>query len=41
MLGESIILKYEGNSWFLLGTISLVFINLGIGLMIKYKWGSF
>tara|TARA_B100000900_G_scaffold176910_1_gene150018 strand:- start:1055 stop:1243 length:189 start_codon:yes stop_codon:yes gene_type:complete len=41
LLGESIILKYEGNSWFLSGTISLVFINLGLGLMIKYKWGSF
>jgi len=41
LLGESIILKYEGNSWFLSGTISLVFINLGLGLMIKHKWGSF
>tara|TARA_S200000501_G_scaffold335075_1_gene339504 strand:- start:357 stop:545 length:189 start_codon:yes stop_codon:yes gene_type:complete len=41
LLGESIILKYEGNSWFISGTISLVLINLGLGLMIKYKWGSF
>ncbi|PDH47701.1 MAG: hypothetical protein CND26_01710 [Bacteroidetes bacterium MED-G13] len=41
LLGESIILKYEGDSWFLSGTISLVLINLGLGLMIKYKWGSF
>tara|TARA_B100001173_G_scaffold288479_1_gene277646 strand:+ start:176 stop:364 length:189 start_codon:yes stop_codon:yes gene_type:complete len=40
-LGESIILKYEGNSWFISGTISLILINLGLGLMIKHKWGSF
>lgn len=41
ILGESIIMKYESQNWVLLGTISLILINAGLGFMIKYKWGSF
>tara|TARA_B100000212_G_scaffold215591_1_gene163083 strand:- start:358 stop:591 length:234 start_codon:yes stop_codon:yes gene_type:complete len=41
IFGEAIISKYENTQWFLLGTSSLILINLGLGLMIKYRWGSF
>ena len=41
VLGEAIISKYENSNWILIGTISLVLINLGLGLMIKNKWGTF
>ncbi len=41
VLGEAIISKYENSNWILIGTISLVLINSGLGLMIKNKWGSF
>ena len=29
------------KDWFFFGTLSLIFINLGLGLMIKNNWGSF
>ena len=41
LFGESVIYKYENQDWFLCGTASLIFINLGLGLMIKNNWGSF
>tara|TARA_Y100000816_G_scaffold125810_1_gene88519 strand:+ start:192 stop:380 length:189 start_codon:yes stop_codon:yes gene_type:complete len=41
VFGEAVIFKYENSSWVLYGTISLILINSGIGLMIKNKWGSF
>ena len=41
VFGESLISKYENNNWFLVGTISLILINAGLGLMIKNKWGKF
>ena len=41
LFGESIIIKYESKEWFFSGTVSLILINLGLGLMIKNKWGSF
>lgn len=41
ILGESIIMKYESGNWVLFGTISLILINAGLGLMIKNKWGTF
>ena len=41
VFGEALISKYENNSWFLVGTISLILINAGLGLMIKNKWGKF
>ena len=41
IFGESIIFKYESKEWFISGTVSLILINLGLGLMIKHKWGSF
>ena len=41
LFGESIIFKYESKEWFFSGTVSLILINLGLGLMIKNKWGSF
>lgn len=41
VLGEAIISKYENSNWILIGTISLVLINSGLGLMIKNKWGTF
>ena len=41
VLGEAIISKFENSNWILIGTISLVLINSGLGLMIKNKWGTF
>ena len=41
ILGESIIMNYASGNWVLLGTLSLILINAGLGFMIKYKWGSF
>mgnify|MGYP001245181579 CR=1 FL=1 len=41
IFGEAIISKYQNTSWFFLGTISLILINAGMGLMIKNKWGKF
>jgi hypothetical protein len=41
VFGEALISKYENNNWFLVGTISLILINAGLGLMIKNKWGKF
>ena len=41
LFGESIIFKYESKEWFFSGTASLILINLGLGLMIKNRWGSF
>ena len=41
VLGEAIISKYENSNWILIGTISLVLINSGLGLLIKNKWGTF
>mgnify|MGYP001162220787 CR=1 FL=1 len=41
LFGESVIFKYENQDWFFTGTLSLVFINFGLGLMIKNNWGSF
>ena len=41
ILGEALISKYENNNWFFIGTISLILINAGLGLMIKNKWGTF
>ena len=41
LFGESVIYKYENKDWFFFGTLSLIFINLGLGLMIKNNWGSF
>ena len=41
LFGESIIFKYESKEWFTSGTVSLILINLGLGLMIKNRWGSF
>ena len=41
LFGESIIYKYENKDWFFFGTLSLIFINLGLGLMIKNNWGLF
>jgi len=41
LFGESVIYKYENSNWFFTGTISLILINLGLGLMIKNNWGSF
>tara|TARA_B100001079_G_scaffold198394_1_gene172061 strand:- start:459 stop:641 length:183 start_codon:yes stop_codon:yes gene_type:complete len=41
VFGEALISKYENTNWFLKGTLSLVLINFGIGLMIKNKWGTF
>ena len=41
LFGESIIFKYESKEWFFSGTVSLILINLGLGLMIKNRWGSF
>ena len=35
VFGEALISKYENNNWFLTGTISLILINSGLGLMIK------
>ena len=41
VFGDALIFKYENNNWFLVGTISLILINAGLGLMIKNKWGKF
>ena len=41
VFGEALISKYENNNWFLIGAISLILINAGLGLMIKNKWGKF
>ena len=41
IFGEAVISKYEDVNWFYTGTISFVFINAGLGLMIKNKWGTF
>jgi len=41
VFGEALISKNENNNWFLVGTISLILINAGLGLMIKNKWGKF
>ena len=41
VFGEAVISKYERTNWFLTGTISLILINAGLGLMIKNKWGTF
>ena len=41
LFGESIIFNYESKEWFISGTVSLILINLGLGLMIKNRWGSF
>jgi hypothetical protein len=41
LFGESVIYKYENKDWFFFGTLSLICINLGLGLMIKNNWGSF
>ena len=41
VFGEALVSKYENNNWFLVGTISLILINAGLGLMIKNKWGKF
>ena len=41
LFGEAGIYKYEKKEWFFIGTSSLILINMGIGLMIKNKWGSF
>tara|TARA_B100000579_G_scaffold236095_1_gene193613 strand:- start:1500 stop:1697 length:198 start_codon:yes stop_codon:yes gene_type:complete len=41
LFGEAVIYKYEKKEWFFIGTSSLIMINMGIGLMIKNKWGSF
>ena len=41
VFGEALISKYENNNWFFIGTISLILINAGLGLMIKNKWGTF
>ena len=41
VFGEALINKYENTNWFLVGTIALILINAGLGLMIKNKWGTF
>ena len=41
VFGEALISKYENTNWFWVGTISLILINAGLGLMIKNKWGTF
>ena len=41
VFGESVIAKMNAGHWIYLGTLSLVLINAGIGLMIKNKWGVF
>ena len=41
VFGEALISKHENNNWFRVGTISLILINAGLGLMIKNKWGKF
>ena len=41
IFGEAVIYKYENTNWFCVGTVSLILINAGLGLMIKNKWGTF
>ena len=41
VFGEALISKYEKDNWFLVGTIALILINAGLGLMIKNNWGTF
>jgi len=41
IFGEAVISKYENTNWFCIGTVSLILINAGLGLMIKNKWGAF
>ena len=41
IFGEAVISKYENDNWFWIGTISLILINAGLGLIIKNKWGTF
>tara|TARA_B100000900_G_scaffold178690_1_gene151465 strand:- start:7002 stop:7184 length:183 start_codon:yes stop_codon:yes gene_type:complete len=41
VFGEALISKYENENWFFVGTVSLILINAGLGLMIKNKWGTF
>ena len=41
IFGEAVIAKSQDTNWFYVGTASLIFINAGIGLMIKNKWGEF
>ena len=41
IFGEAVISKYENTNWVLIGTISLILINAGLGLMIRNKWGTF
>ena len=41
IFGEAVISKYENTNWVLTGTIALILINAGLGLMIKNKWGTF
>ena len=40
LLGESRIYKIDNKEWFIYGTASLILMNLGLGLIIKYNWGS-
>ena len=37
IFGEAVISKYENTNWFCVGTVSLILINAGLGLMIKNK----
>ena len=41
LFGLAIIRKYENLDWFMIGTLSLILINGGLGVMIKNKWGTF
>ena len=41
LFGEALIRKYNNSEWFAIGTLSLILINGGLGIMIKNKWGTF
>ena len=41
LFGEALLRKYEDSEWFAIGTLSLILINGGLGIMIKNKWGTF
>jgi hypothetical protein len=41
LFGEALIRKYDNSDWFAIGTLSLILINGGLGIMIKNKWGTF
>tara|TARA_Y100000991_G_scaffold111436_1_gene83996 strand:+ start:19757 stop:19939 length:183 start_codon:yes stop_codon:yes gene_type:complete len=41
LFGEAVILKFQNSSWFYYGSLSLILINAGLGLMIKNRWGTF